>query len=554
MSSTVKTTAQADETHLKVALEAAQMGTWDWNLVTNEIIYSEQFGLIFGISAHSFPLTPESLLNSVHPDDRQKVKYALAEALEGTDSSFEFRVTWPDGTVHWIGHKGQVYYDDVGQPMRVMGVVMDITDRKQAQMALQAAQERFAGILEIANDAIISINAKQQITLFNQGAEKIFGYTAAEVLGQPLSLLLPEHFATFHGQHIQDFQNTAQRSPIRRDHSIVFSRRKDGTEFPAEVSISKLELAGETIFTAILRDVSERQQTEAALQQRSHHLAAVIAAQQDITINSANLDEVMTAIVEHTQHLTQADGAAIEILEGNELIYRAASGIALNFMGLRLKVAHSLSGHCVQTGQLLRCDETETDSRVVRSLCRQVGIRAMLLVPLHYQGQRIGVLKVLSVTPAKFTEPDTQTLQLMSGFLAASICLATESETKTLLLAALQESENRYRSVVNVLAEGIVLQQGNGQIIACNRSAEQILGLTTEQMMGRSSLDFQWRTIHEDGSTFPGETHPAIVTLRPGSLNLRSSWEYIVPMEHSSGFPLIPNRYSIRTLPIPMRL
>ncbi|MBN3894795.1 MAG: diguanylate cyclase [Nostoc sp. NOS(2021)] len=81
---------------------------------------------------------------------------------------------------------------------------------------------------------------------------------------------------------------------------------------------------------------------------------------------------------------------------------------------------------------------------------------------------------------------------------------------------ALRESEERYRSVITAMAEGIVLQQTDGRITACNESAEKILGLTTEQMMGRTSIDPLWKAIHEDGTPFPGETHPAIVTLHTG--------------------------------------
>jgi diguanylate cyclase (GGDEF)-like protein/PAS domain S-box-containing protein len=82
--------------------------------------------------------------------------------------------------------------------------------------------------------------------------------------------------------------------------------------------------------------------------------------------------------------------------------------------------------------------------------------------------------------------------------------------------AALRESEQRYRSVITAMAEGIVLQQADGRITACNESAERILGLTADQMMGRNSIDQRWRAIHEDGTPFPGETHPATVTLRTG--------------------------------------
>ncbi|WP_099099004.1 PAS domain S-box protein [Nostoc sp. 'Peltigera malacea cyanobiont' DB3992] len=81
---------------------------------------------------------------------------------------------------------------------------------------------------------------------------------------------------------------------------------------------------------------------------------------------------------------------------------------------------------------------------------------------------------------------------------------------------ALRESEQRYRSVITAMAEGIVLQQSDGRITTCNDSAERILGLTADQMMGRTSIALRWRAIHEDGTSFPDETHPAIVTLRTG--------------------------------------
>ena len=84
------------------------------------------------------------------------------------------------------------------------------------------------------------------------------------------------------------------------------------------------------------------------------------------------------------------------------------------------------------------------------------------------------------------------------------------------MVAALQESEGRYRSVIAAMSEGIVLQDAEGQITHCNESAERILGLTADQMSGRTSLDPAWRAVHPDGSAFPGETHPSMVTLRTG--------------------------------------
>jgi PAS domain S-box-containing protein len=146
-----------------------------------------------------------------------------------------------------------------------LGIGQDITDRKKAEINLQISQARFAGILDIASDAIISINSQQQITLFNKGAEQIFGYTTEEVLGKPLNLLMPERFANLHHQHVSQYSQTESHGRQMAERGAIFGRRKDGSEFPVEASISKLNLQDEVIFTTFLRDISARQLIENAL-------------------------------------------------------------------------------------------------------------------------------------------------------------------------------------------------------------------------------------------------------------------------------------------------
>ena len=127
-------------------------------------------------------------------------------------------------------------------------------------------------ILEIADDAIISVDENQCILIFNQGAEKIFGYSSAEAIGLPLDQLLPERLAKTHHHHIAKFGKsdvTARRMGERRE---IAGRRKDGTEFPAEASISHIEIMGKRVFTAILRDITEQKALEAQLQRKNEEL------------------------------------------------------------------------------------------------------------------------------------------------------------------------------------------------------------------------------------------------------------------------------------------
>ncbi len=157
----------------------------------------------------------------------------------------------------------------------------ELEERKQIQASLQIAQDRFSGILEIAKDAIISVDDSQCITLFNQGAERIFGYAAPEVLGESLDLLLPNRSVGLHRHHVSGFADSNGNARLMGERSEIFGRRKDGSEFPAEASISRLKLGKENVFTAILRDISERKQTELALSQ----LAAIIESSEDAIIS-----------------------------------------------------------------------------------------------------------------------------------------------------------------------------------------------------------------------------------------------------------------------------
>jgi diguanylate cyclase (GGDEF)-like protein len=157
----------------------------------------------------------------------------------------------------------------------------------------------------------------------------------------------------------------------------------------------------------------------------SRHLLAIIQTQTEIAASDLDLDAAMQLIAERGQELTRANAGVIEIADGDEMVYRVTSGEATPFLGVRLKKATSLSGLCVAEGRVLRSDDTANDPRVDVEACRRVSARSMLCVPLVHQGETVGVLKVYSSEPGNFAESDVETLELLSGLIAAHMSHAS---------------------------------------------------------------------------------------------------------------------------------
>jgi diguanylate cyclase (GGDEF)-like protein len=159
----------------------------------------------------------------------------------------------------------------------------------------------------------------------------------------------------------------------------------------------------------------------------SADLMAIIEAQTEIARLGMDLGAMLSLVVERMQALTRAHGAIVEIAEGEDMVYRAAAGMAGGQLGMRLKRQGSLSGLCVQTGEILECRDSDTDDRVDREACRRVGLRSMLVAPLVYSGTTIGVLKIASPEPNGFAARDKKVLELMTGLIGAAIYKAADA-------------------------------------------------------------------------------------------------------------------------------
>jgi len=169
-------------------------------------------------------------------------------------------------------------------------------------------------------------------------------------------------------------------------------------------------------------------------------LLKVIEIQTELLKLGNDLSKVMQLVVTETLPLIVAEGAAIELAEDGEMVYRAASGIAAPDLGLRLKIAASLSGLSVMKGEVLTCDDSEVDPRVDKEACRKLGLRSMIVLPLKFSGVTVGVLKAMSKRPRKFKERDVTLLSMLSDAVAAAMYFSVRYESDELFVKATHDS------------------------------------------------------------------------------------------------------------------
>jgi PAS domain S-box-containing protein len=214
----------------------------------------------------------------------------------------------------------------------------EIRERQLTSQALQESEQKLAGILDTADEAVISIDENQRIQIFNQSAEKIFGYRSDEVLGKTLDILLPEAFHTIHRQHVRDFGNLPSVSRRMGDrNSEVVGLRKNGQQFPAEASISKLQSRQGLIFTVILKDITERKLAEEALRRREEQLRLITNA---LPILIAYIDAQQRYRFNNQAHedwfgisSSQIDGLLLEDVIGRAAYQKISSYVELALSG-----------------------------------------------------------------------------------------------------------------------------------------------------------------------------------------------------------------------------
>jgi PAS domain S-box-containing protein len=250
------------EERYRFSLEAANVGTWEWTIATGEDRWSANMESIHGMLPGSFHGTIQDMMRTVHPEDREMVSARIKRSIDTSEPyEVEYRTIGPGGQVGWIGAKGRVVYDPrTGRPLRMIGVSMNITERKKNE----EERSRLAAIVDASNEAIMSLAPDGTVLTWNGGAERIYGYSAQEMIGRNISILTPPDRS----------QETVRKlAALRRGESIhnfeARRQRKDGRTIWILMTASPIrDGRGQVVaISAIARDITEIKVLEEQLRQ-----------------------------------------------------------------------------------------------------------------------------------------------------------------------------------------------------------------------------------------------------------------------------------------------
>ncbi len=246
------------ESRLSEAQRVAHVGSWEWDVATRQVFWSEEQYRLFGFGPDEFLPSYERFMASVHQEDRKGARKWLTELATGKETTgIEVRIILPSGETRLLHTLGRTVLDSTGKIVRIVGTSQDITERSKAD-------QKFKALLESAPDAIIIVKCDGSIMLVNSQAEKIFGYQREELLGKDIEILVPERLRGKHPGHRTDFFKNPRARAMGAGLDLA-GKRKDGKEFPLEIRLSPLETDEGTLAMAAIRDTTDRKRVEREL-------------------------------------------------------------------------------------------------------------------------------------------------------------------------------------------------------------------------------------------------------------------------------------------------
>ncbi len=413
-----------------------------------------------------------SVMPLIHPDDRSAFWEVHCAAVNGSPRTLEFRIIGRKGQLRWMDTHSVPLRETGGMITAVLSVTRDITERKRLEQSGRDHHDRLRLAMDIAGLAIWDWNILTNEVVWSENCEQVKRLPPGSFEGTFDAYQRLVHPEDLPGLHADIESALSGRKPYHTEHRIV-PPSGEVQWLEGNGVVYRDELGRPARMVGTVRNITGRKRGEQTLRLSEERYARATAVGQvgvwelDVRAGTYYGDKNLKAMFGY-----QGDELSTDPYAWLSIVHPDDQSIAM---------AH---WQRIVRGET---DDYQYELRMVRKDGRSIWT--------DVRGHAV-------------RDADGQVTHLIGATL--------DITDRKRMEEALRDSEERHRSVVAAMAEGVVIQDGRGVIRACNASACRILGLTEDQILGRTSLDPHWKTIHEDGSPFPGETHPIVRTLRTG--------------------------------------
>jgi PAS domain S-box-containing protein len=251
------------EARTRIAQQAARWGVFEYNYKTGTPYWSVELEALYGLSPGTFEGTYDGWRRRIHPDDRQEAELAMGRAFTTNEYAHDFRVVWDDGSVHWLFSRAKIFRDATGAPERMLGVNVDITERKQAEEALRHSEEQLDLISNMVPALISYVNKERRYVTCNEAYTTWFGLSRKDVIGKTMVEVLGREAWASIASHVE-----AALQGQAVDYETEARYRHGGTRWIHAVYTPHRDASGEIAgFIVMVTDISARKRAEAALRE-----------------------------------------------------------------------------------------------------------------------------------------------------------------------------------------------------------------------------------------------------------------------------------------------
>lgn len=401
--------------------------------------------------------------------------------------------------------------------------LLDFSKRREAETALRRSEAFRAGILDAALDAIIMVDANSTVVEWNPSAERIFGYRRDEAMGREMSeLIIPPEFRDAHQQGMKRYLATGE-GPVLGSRLQLPAMRKDGSSFPAELTITSIVAGDEMQFAGFLRDITDRKRSEQMLR-HSESQANFLVALNDQTRRFGDPDQIIAASARLLGEYLGVDRCAYAEVEPDENHFYLTGDY--NAPGVQSIVGYyAMSDFGARVLQLMReglpyvvedVDE-ELPEEDDLSAYRLTDIRAVICMPLHKDGKFTACMAVHMRTPRRWTESEVEMVRLVTE-------RCWESIERARAIRNLRESERQFRTLADSIPQMAWMAQPDGHIFWYNRRWYDYMGTSEEE-----NPEGNWE------SAYDPEVMPEVIRQWNISIATGELFDMVVPLRGADG-------------------